>query len=945
MILLVDSNSLLHRAYHALPLSLVTSDGQPVNAVYGLASMLLDAILKLKPKYVVCAFDSREPTFRHKEFADYKAHRPKTDAELVHQIELAKKVVKALGIPVFEKPGYEADDIIATIVTQLQKQGLLPGKLRKALILTSDKDLFALVNKYVHVVMPQGNFKNLKEFGPKDVYEKMGVVPAQMYDYKALVGDASDNIPGVRGVGPKTAVALLNQYKTLENIYKNLEDIKQVKQSVYNKLSQGYEDAMLSYKIVQIKTDVPIVFELEQASLKGFDFEKAYELFMQLEFKSLIPKLKDMYKMVTGRAPVISNKSPTHINTTKFTTTPIKLPLSQILQEPEKLAEIFKTPILYLFYQDAFVYVPLHSVKPSEIQNLTKEFFKFQPADLKINVSKKLTNNANISIGYGWFELVKKLIQHSMQQAATQVSHTKQTQMQLLNTAGQANQAKTVISIAQILEILSKIPPMLDIQLAAYVLAAGRQSYNLPELAIMYLNSSIEHISPSSQQNQEALLKSVHAIAQKQTKDLLAIVKNYAKTSDFLASIIDPFTSIAVNIMTANGITIDLNHVQEYQVWLKEKIKDLEFQIHESVGFSFNINSTKQLSHILYNVLNLPVTKKKKTVYSTDNQSLLNIYDTHPVIPLILEYRKLQKIHSTYVKPFLQMQVMATDAQNTLRLHSTFNPIKTSTGRLASSNPNLQNLPIRTPEGAKIRTFFKPAPDHIFVKFDYSQIDLRVLAHTSKDKHLIDAFKQGLDIHRQTAAKIFNIDYDSVDKNQRRIAKTINFGIVYGMSAHGLAQTLGITHSEAKNFIQKYFEQFPGVIEYIKKIEAFVKEHGFVLSLLGRRRFIYGIDSNNYARRQAALREAINMPIQGGSDDILRTAMTKLFTENTQIQQNVAKLVLQIHDELIFEVPQTPDFTDLDDKNSWANQVKSIMEQAVTLLVPLKVGVEVSASI
>ncbi len=875
-IILIDTNSLMHRAYHAYPISLVNAQGEPVNAVYGVTSMLLDLLLKFTPKYVVCAFDSKAPTFRHKKYTGYKAKRPKTDSELTGQFKAIKEVISSLNIPIFEIEGYEADDIIGTLTKIIKNT---PNKPKELFILTNDKDLYQLVDNYVTILAPYKRFQYLVKVNEDMVKKILGVTPSQVIDYKALVGDPSDNIPGVRGIGPKTAVMLLQKYGSLENIYKNLEKIAKENPSIYRKLADGYEEAKLSKELATIKRDLPIVFNLEDASLAEFDIQKAYKTFIHMQFKSLIPKINKLYTVITGKEPEYISDA-----TKKVELEPLQVESKEEYSPKELTHKIYDL---------------LEKVRSSK----STIWVYYNQRLYVAYLTKKLEQNW---ITYNIIGLFRDLITASENQTLSKVvSH-------IVNTL------KTGV---------------FDIQLGAYALITGRTSYSLEDLVTMYLDTTLD---------KEQLIEYTTNIALMQTKKLKELDKNFNKKSFELVTKIDPYTALAVSLMEKNGLCVDLNKVKEYNQILQEKLEEIEKKIHETVGFEFNVRSTKQLAHVLYEVLRLTPIKKRKTTYATDIDTLIQLRGTHPVIDYLIEYRKLQKIHSTYVKPFIEGKYIQTpiepansqmsmfdvssnqNSEPCTKVHSTFNPLRTTTGRLASSNPNLQNLPLRTQEGAKVREFFVPAKGNIFISFDYSQIDLRVLAHTSQDENLIKAFIDKRDIHRETASKIFNKPYDKITDNERRVAKVINFGIVYGMSPYGLSQTLNIDYHQAEEFLKTYFEQFPKVKEYMQKIEDFVIEHGFVLSLFGRRRYIYGITSNNKNRRQAAFREAINMPIQGGSDDIIRTAIKKIFENDKDVQENRAKLVLQIHDELVFEVPKTEYFV-----RKWPQKIKKIMESVL----------------
>ncbi len=939
IMLLVDANSLLHRAYHAYPLNLTAPDGSIVNATYGFTSMLLDVLAKIGPKYVVVAFDTKAPTFRHKEYTGYKANRPQTDSELISQVQKTKDILKALNIPVFEKKGFEADDILGTLVALTKKE--YKNNIDKVLILTGDKDMFQLVDDFVHVVLPKGSFKNLQEFGPKQVVEKLGVTPEQVVDFKALMGDPSDNIPGVKGIGPKTAKDLLLQYKSLENIYKNLDKIAQEKKRVANLLEQDQENAILSKKLARIKKDVPIVFSLEDAVLKEFDYTEAVQSFTKLQFKSLLPKLQLLAQKFGTNTQVSANGFKMDFNLEHFKKQiqdiVMYLKAKQLLETElnfDDWYELFinKTKVQHFDNIEDFVDYVVQNTnsgtgKNIEVQHIVfykskKEVFIIAIKDLKIKIK-----DFNI-IFWNWWQFAQDLQETSLQ-----------TQQ----------------------KIVDKNLQVLDLQLISYGLSSGRKDLEFADLVTAYLQIPLTQTRNLKTLDKIKLQFFVLLSQLEKAVEIISLNKPFLN----LVGKTDPYAVLGVALMQENGISLDLDKVLKYSEILKQELAKTEQEIYDSVGYTFNIRSTQQLGQVLFETLKLPYGKKTKTGYSTSVEVLHSLQGAHPVIDLLLQYRKLQKIYSTYVKPFLELrqgdiklqtedqeQLSGTVQQslfanssnnkigkNIIRIHSKFDPMRTSTGRLASSDPNLQNLPIRTDEGKKIREFFVPEEGYVFISFDYSQIDLRVLAHLSQDKALVEAFKQGRDIHRETASKIFGKPYDKITKDERRIAKTINFGLVYGMGAYGLATRLGIEQKEAKQFIEEYFKHFVGVKEYIEKTEKFVLTHHYVVSLLGRRRYIYGVDSNNRMRKAAALREAINMPIQGGSDDILRSAISKIVRFREVISREV-RLVLQIHDELVFEVPNSKKAID-----NWINKTVNTMESAVKLSVPLKVGYEVTDSL
>ena len=896
-LLAIDANSLLHRAYHAYPISLTTADGEPVNAVFGFTSMLLEVLLKLEPKYVIAAFDTKAPTFRHTLYTGYKANRPQTDSELAMQVDKAKQVLRALNIPILEYEGYEADDILGTVASQICSD----KKVDRVLILTGDRDMFQLVNDCVHILIPKGSFKNLIEVDEEKVKALLGIAPEQVVDLKALMGDPSDNIPGVKGIGQKTAVWLLNNFGSLEDIFKKLDQINAQKPRIAKLLEAGHSDAIVSKRLARIKKDAPVVFDISDAQLDKFDLTSALAVFNTFQFKSLIPKLKQL--------AAILGVSPTETSSSKADLSAIKKTVSK------KLAFLISKQAVVIGVKPEQVLEV--KIKPKRLS--VKEFKRFltggiKPADyVKFlgyydgvnsiyladisNLGLKIRGDFNL-IFYRWWDFVNQLSDFSF--------------------------------------IPSIKPRILDMQLLAYALSTGRKAVDFEALSVAFLSTPLaEQYQKNAADVLRVILYSLFG-ALEEAEEIFQFDRDVL----YLAGDIDTFAVSAVALMHKNGINIDLAKVRQFMGYLEKKLTELEQQIYDTVGFEFNVRSTQQLGQVLFEHLKLPGAKKTKTGYSTDVSVLEKLLGVHPVIELLLEYRKLQKLYSTYVKPFLGFSSSGGLVNSeVVRIHSKFDPMRTSTGRLASSEPNLQNLPVRTEEGRKIREFFVPADGHVFVSFDYSQIDLRVLAHLSEDENLVSAFKQGRDIHRETASRIFKKPYDKINKRERRIAKTINFGLVYGMSFHGLATTLGLEHTEAKQFIEEYFKHFPGVLRYIEATKEFVSKHHFVISLLGRRRYIHGILSNNKVRRNAAFREAINMPIQGGSDDILRSAMAKIVKQEDVASAKV-KLVLQVHDELVFEVPENKKTVD-----EFVSRIKDLMENVVKLRVPLKVEATIEHSL
>lgn len=947
LLLAVDANSLLHRAYHAYPLSLTTTDGQPLNAVYGFTSMFLDALQQYKPEYVFCAFDTKKPTFRHISYAGYKANRPQTDSELIGQIPFVYEVLKALNIPVFDIEGYEADDILGTVCSKMSEERFWP--ITQTYVLTGDRDLFQLVNERVQVIMPKGSFRNLEQFTEEKVYASMGVTPEHVPDLKGLMGDSSDNIPGVKGIGPKTATELLNKYKTIEEIYDHLGDVQQDNKRVAQLLVDGHESAVMSKELATIAIDAPVTFSPEAAETKTFNPTEVSAIFSRLQFKTLFPRLNRLLTL-TGNSLTQNNleqlsmkspnkedvveKSQEFGDSTKAVHTEISL---LGLDFSERIARLFTEPEegkwRLCIYCNEVLYV-------SEFARKKKEVVK------QLNI-----------ISFGLFDML-------------------------------AN-APSVTEQAVLDE--SKLKKLLDIELLSYLLHTGRSDYSLQQ---DLLQAGMGTIAEELKNNRSKVVElALYRMATEfdnaqkyvplprvlEIWDRTLDVADWGSLIPYVIAISEDLpAAIGVALMHQRGILIDIDKVKVRVEEYKGILDRVEKEIYDIVGFEFNVRSTKQLANVLFGNLSLPNARKTKTGYSTDDEVLQGLSNAHPVIAKILEFRQISKLVSTYMEPYLELKSKSLKTKdddeshggqismfgeaepktneikleeteprieeegNLLRVHSTFSVMSTSSGRLSSINPNLQNLPVKTEVGKVIRSFFVPEKGKKLVSIDYSQIDLRVLAHISQDKGLIDAFQQGKDIHRSTAAKIFHQPFDKVTDSQRRFAKSINFGLVYGMSSFGLAKSIGVDVKEAAKFIEEYFAQFPLVKEYMNNIILFAREHGYVESLLGRRRFIAGIATNNRMRAQASEREAINMPIQGGADDIMRLALGKI-SLLPEVLSGETKLVLQVHDELVFEIDAPEDAQEY--INMKIEKIIQIMENVLVLDVPLKAEAEIGESL
>jgi len=887
MLLAVDAYSIIHRAYHAFPTSLVTKDGMLVNAAYGFTTMLLDVLIKYQPDHVFIAFDSPGGTFRHTIFPDYKANRGPSDEDLHKQIPLVKEIVASLNIPSVAEKGYEADDILGTVSKVAHSQENLD-----VLIVSGDRDLLQLVNKHVSVLLPKGSFKNLVVFNPEKVQEYWGVLPEQVVDLKALMGDASDNIPGVKGIGPKTAQTLITKYGSLEELYKHIDEVTGRTKQL---LVDGHDIAFVSQELATIKTDMPMSFELDKCLLSDFQYEVAASMFQKMQFKSLMSKLQKVAKV----SPDVVEK----VSQTSF------------LAAPEAYKDWQKAGIASFNKQPKIEPVGEYEVSQSldvfSLPQKSGQSFVVIYDDSKVRVfSYEGSVSQNAIVTYGWRDWMR--------------------------AAGRTLEQKAWQDLQDTVRKVLANHTIIDNQLLKYAHIAGRTDYALDGLHWGTEEKAIASAWRVLQDTCNELVACGEVLPNKRIAKLWKQLGKESAAVVNMATAVDTQFAVGIAELERNGIRLDLHQVAVFKDELEAKINELEAAVYEEVGHEFNVRSTQQLGNVLFNELQIPPKRKTKTGYSTDDSVLQELKGVHPVVQLILDYRMHYKLYSTYVLPFLQFTPDKND-KKAVRIHSTFNQLATPTGRLSSTNPNLQNLPIRSELGKKIRTFFTGAQGTQLISLDYSQIDLRVMAHISQDKRLIADFVEGKDIHRSTASTMFKTPYDEVTDAQRRVAKTINFGVIYGISAFGLATSLQIDFHEAQEYINDYFDKYQGIAKYIHDTIEFVTRYGYVESLLGRRRVIVGMDTRNPARRNGLIREAINMPIQGGSDDIMRLALNALeesIQSNEEWRQSI-KLVLHIHDELVFEVR--------DDETliaSFSEKAKDIMEHVIKLDVPLMAGVE-----
>ncbi len=881
--LLFDGNALVHRAFHALPPLTQRKTGELVNAVYGFASTLLKVFADFKPTHWAIAFDRPTPTFRHEMFEEYKAQRPATPEDLKTQIKKVHQLVEAFHIPVFEIDGFEADDVLGTLSRQADEQGV------ETIIVTGDNDMLQAVLPRVRTLAPRRSFTDTVLYDEEAVEQKYGIKPEQLADLKALAGDVSDNIPGVPGVGEKTATRLLQQYGSLQGIYDHISDVAPSK--LQDTLREYHNQAFRSKELSTIVKDVAIKLDLRDCQVSHYDRNEVARLFQELEFINLLPRLPQTKA---------GDSQPTAVKGQMVNTETTLGELMGELEEAQGLAIEVET---------------------------TGE--KAVTADLV---------GMAVSPGQGkafYIPLGHQGLSQPPQLALTRVVGRLKPVLENTSTGKIAYDGKHVMAVLAGCGI--KLGNLnFDPMLAAYLL--GEKSLGLKALAFNKLGVEItttaELTGTGKKQSSLALLEANrvagHACA---SVDVIWGLKEHLEAELRQQGLWQLFTEVEMALvpvlvaMEENGILLDTDLLREMSLEMGKELLRLEKEIYGSVGHHFNINSPQQLGKVLFEDLRLPQSRRTKTGYSTEASVMEALRGVHPVVELILQYRQLSKLKSTYVDA-----LPALINRKTKRVHTTFNQTGTTTGRLSSSDPNLQNIPIRTEMGNKIRKAIIAPPGTYLLSADYSQIDLRVLAHLSQDPSLIASFAQDEDIHASTASKLLGIPEKEVTSEMRRNAKTVNFGVIYGMSDYGLEQATRLSREEAAQFIALYFEKYPKVKEYLEATKEQARRLGYVQTVLGRRRFLPEVNSANRMVREAAERMAINAPVQGSSADIIKIAMINLYREMEK-RKLKSKMLLQIHDELLFEVPEA-------EVGEMKSLVGEIMPRAFELRVPVKIDIK-----
>lgn len=853
-LILIDGNSLAFRAFYGLPL-LSNQSGLHTNAIFGFQKILDKIIREENPTHFLIAFDAGKQTFRHEKYGEYKGGRQKTPPELGEQFAPIRKLIDAYGIKRYEVENYEADDIIGSLSKLADENGM------ETIIITGDRDLTQLASDHVTIYFTKKGVTQIDKYTPEFIEEEYGLRPEQIIDMKGLWGDTSDNIPGVPGIGEKTAIKLLKKYDSVEGVYENIEELKGKQRE---NLENFKDDALMSKELATIYRDMTFDFNLDDLKLPPEDLDAKIKVFKEFEFNSLLENL---------------NESPVK-NTTTF--------------------EANRVDRLDMLGGDVSLY--LESEEANYLLN--------EPTVLVV------TDGEN-SYVIATEDIDKNELEEFLKTRKSVNTYDLKRQIAFLNQLG--------VSFNQFTE---------DIMLGAFLLDPGKKIEDVSSTVEQFniqidsdeshygkgrskKNPTIEETKDFTEKKALAIHHALPLLEQKLNDDCMYTLWKELEI---------PLSKV-LSEMEIKGITVDINTLKEMETELEERLDHLKSKIYEIAGEEFNINSPKQLGVVLFEHLELPVIKKTKTGYSTAADVLEALRPQHEIIDYILEYREIQKLQSTYVIG-LQGQIHEDG-----RIHTRFNQTLAQTGRLSSVEPNLQNIPIRLEEGRKIRKAFVPkSEDNVLLSLDYSQIELRVLASISKDEKMIDAFKEGKDIHTTTAANVYNVKSSDVTSTMRSNAKAVNFGIVYGISDYGLSQQLGITRKEAKAFIDTYLDTFVNVKEYMKYIVQDAKRDGYVSTLLGRRRYVPDINSRNFNARSFSERIAMNSPIQGTAADIIKLAMVNYY-ESDQKDKFNAELLLQIHDELVFDIPKS----EVDDFIAF---IKDIMEHALEMEVPLKVEYE-----
>lgn len=903
--LVIDGNSIMNRAYYGLMRLNMTSSVLNIhtNALYAFLNIYWMTLDRFKPDFVVVSFDLKAPTFRHEMYKEYKGTRHAMPDELKEQMPVIKEILTAMNVPIIEKEGYEADDILGTIAKKNEKNNIF------TYILTGDRDSFQLISDLTSVIMPSNKPGKTEYtvYNPEKLNKKYGIKPCQVIEVKALMGDASDNIPGVKGVGEKTAYSLIQKYDNIKSIYDNIDNID-ITQKIKEKLLNDKDMANLSHTLATIDINTPIEIDYNKAVLTDINKEKVYKLFKDLEFNKFLNKFD--FSDVTSNDNLAEDMTPTINTNVKQTIIIDESNLADYLEKLEKTFLLDK--ISYMFNissknissnikVDDKNYIAIYNNLDDEIYILNIDDIK---QDTLIDILKKFVESNSLKLGY----------------------NIKQDLLYILNNISDNIKGFNY-----------------DLMIAYYLLNSNSNHYYIWNILKDLFNISL-NINTKKENIQISLFDTIDNNKEFLRKDEIDVISCYLKGVFYSYDIVmkklndvnmlSLFNDIEMPLvetlasMEKTGMYIDKDKLNEFDIEITKNLNDLERSIYELVGEEFNLNSTKQLGSILFEKLNLPTVKKTKSGYSTDKDVLEKLEDKHEIIPKLLEYRQLNKLKTTYVDS------LKNKIDSDGRIHTTFMQTVTTTGRLSSVEPNLQNIPIRLELGKKIRSFFVGEGNRNIMDADYSQIELRVLADIANDAVMIDSFKKGIDIHKTTASQVFEVPLDEVTHEMRSHAKAVNFGIVYGISGFGLAKNISTTRKKATEYINKYLEKYNGIHEFMNNIVKKAQEDGYVTTLFKRRRYIPELKEKNKNVVEFGKRIAMNTPIQGTAADIIKIAMNRIYRA---LKENklASKLIMQVHDELIIEVmPEEEEIV----KKIMYEEMENVISLKVPLVIDLNVG-------
>ena len=881
---LIDGYAMLYRSHFALIRNpLINSKGMHTSALFGFINQILKLINNDKPDLMVAAFDTSKKTFRHEKYPEYKATREKMPDEMIGQLPYLWKILESMGIPTLEKPGFEADDIIGTLASMASKENL------DVYIISGDKDFMQLVNEKIFLYTPSGRKADIKIYDRNGVIDKWGVPPEKIIDLLGLMGDASDNVPGVPGVGEKTAVKLIKEYGSLEASLDHADEVKNKR--AREGLQNARSEALLSKDLVTIDTNMDLDIDFSTLKTNDIDKESLADIFQELEFESL-------QKQILGN----------------------EIPNSKKKDAPKKDYKVL--------YSEDDIKIFLGSIKESEWLSFDIETTSVNPMSCDIvGFSFSNRQNTGVYIPIHWPDSKDSLFDDYLAKVLELMRPVMENG--LIPKTGQNVKFDSLILLRNGIKVAGI---KFDTMIAAHLLKPELRSLKLESLSLEYLDYAMVPIEDLIGKGKDQIsmaevdIEKISFYASEDADIALQLTYIFEKKledenlSKFFNEIEIPLLPVLIE-MEFNGMYIDSDLLKTMSVKIGKKLDRLIKDIYRESGFEFNINSTQQLAKILFDIKGLPEIKKR----STAEDVLERLKGQHVLPELVLEYRKLNKLKNTYIDALPELKLSSTG-----RIHSTFNQTITATGRLSSSNPNFQNIPIKTEDGREIRKAFKSNnEDWVIFSADYSQIELRIMAHLSQDTSLVDAFNNGEDIHSRTAADVYNVSINDVQPSMRRTAKIVNFGLLYGAGPFRMSQELGIPQKEAKALIEKYFDTYSGIQKYVEDIMLKAKKNRFVKTLLGRKRPVWDIDSSNHLHREAAKRMAINMPIQGTSAEMIKIAMTSVSNYLNEHKME-SKLVLQIHDELVFETPKN-------ELNDLENMVVDKMVNALPLSVPIEV--------